>query len=142
MDNLESIGLTNNLISDISPLSQFVARVQGSLYLSNNRISDLTPLASATQVRELVLRGNEIVNLGPLSGLTQLDRLDLRDNRMTDVSPLTSLLNLRTLELDQNQGRISCAQQGMFTWVTYIYTDLWQDLNGNGVWDFPEESCP
>lgn len=76
-------------IGDLSGL-QFAANLE-SLWLTYNGFSDVSPLCDLTRLKDLVLFGNSISDLSPLSGLTQLTGLNLNDNRVSDLSPLKKL---------------------------------------------------
>lgn len=59
------------------------------LDLSNNQISDLTPLASLGATLEtLDLENNDILDITPLSGLVFLRNVNLCGNRITSLRPL------------------------------------------------------
>ena len=81
---------------------QFAANLE-SLWLTYNPLSDLTPLCDLTSLRVLVLYGNSIANLVPLSGLENLTDVHLNDNRISDLSPLAALTNLTSLTLGGNE---------------------------------------
>ena len=66
------------------------------LHLSDNDISDVSPLARLTNLTHLSLEYNRISDISPLAGLTNLIRLDLDDNQISDFSPIAGLIpNLR-----------------------------------------------
>ena len=73
------------------------------LGLSKNVISDLTPLADFVNLRRLDLRFNTIRDLTPLAGLTNLQVLDLGYNEIGDITPLKGLIHLQELNLIHNQ---------------------------------------
>lgn len=78
-------------IAFVIPL--FAMNNMSSIDLNNNRISDLAPLASladSSKELEITLRleGNLIEDVAPLKGVKLLDNLYLNDNRIKDVSPL------------------------------------------------------
>ena len=75
------------------------------LYLSNNQISDLTPLATLTKLTNLGLGWNQVRDLTPLTNLTNLRDLYLPNNQISDLTPLANanLTNLITLNLGNNQ---------------------------------------
>ena len=81
------LDLSDNVISNIDDLADMAPRVHGPsgsrITLSNNRISDLSPLAELTNYAQeltLYLRSNLITDVSPLAELHILDLLDLRDN--------------------------------------------------------------
>ena len=88
-------------ISDLTGL-QFAANLE-SLWLTYNGFSDVSPLCDLTHLKDLVLFGNSISDLSPLSGLTHLTALNLNDNRVSDLSPLAKLKKLKHLWLLNNR---------------------------------------
>ena len=98
---LDSIFLSNNQISDISPL-QNLTSLQ-TLSLNNNQISDISPLQNLTSLMFLQLFHNQISDISPLQNLTSLKNLNLEDNQISDVSPLQNLTSLMLLMLRTNQ---------------------------------------
>ena len=99
--NLESLGVRQGMVSDVSPLSGLTSL--RALYLSNNEISDVSPLSGLTFLRLLFLGNNEISDVSPLSGLTSLSSLYLSNNEISDVSPLSGLTSLGDLSLHGNE---------------------------------------
>jgi Leucine-rich repeat (LRR) protein len=95
------LGLSNNRITDISPLAE-LTNLQ-TLRLNENQITDISPLAELTELTELYLSENRIADLSPLAGLTGLQRLELNRNQITDLLPLAELTGLRVLWLSDNQ---------------------------------------
>jgi len=59
-----------------------------SLNLSNDEISDLTPLSGLTNLTSLDLRSNNIIDITPLKSLTNLTGLTLASNYIVDISAL------------------------------------------------------
>ena len=98
--NLEGLLIWNNLIFEVSPLSN-LTKLQ-HLNLGGCQISDLSPLAGLTKLAALYLHGNQISDIKPLAGLTQLTHLWLNGNRIVDVSPLSNLTNLTELLITGN----------------------------------------
>ena len=93
-----------NQISDISPLAQLTLLTE--LDLSSNQISDITPLTQLTQLRWLLLLLNQISDISPIAQLKQLSQLYLSHNQISDVTPLAQLAETLTeLVLDRNQIR-------------------------------------
>ncbi len=103
--NLTWLGLYNNQISDLTPLSGLtkLGSGWGGLDLSNNQISNLAPLSGLTNLTWIGLSSNQISELSPLSGLTELSGLKLDSNQISNLAPLTGLSNLQSLYLDNNQ---------------------------------------
>lgn len=119
--NLETLELSFNHISDISPLTGLTKLT--NLSLGGNPVQDISPLAGLTNLQRLVLFNCEasdystlakLTNLdnlmldrtpfsdaGLLSGLTKLTYLSLSYSQVTDVAPLAGLTNLRKLFLSE-----------------------------------------
>ena len=145
---LRSLNLTNNEVTDISPLAGLATLV--SLNLGNNgitdisalehltalewlnldahRTTDVSPLAGLTALNRLSLSGNQIGDISALAGMAELDWLQLQDNSIEDVSVLAGLLRLRGLILHNNRVDDVSALAGL--------TTLWRlGLNGNQIVD-------
>ena len=54
------------------------------MYLSDNDISDITPLSKLITLEELGLYKNDITDVTPLFGLVNLKKLELFDNPISD----------------------------------------------------------
>jgi Leucine-rich repeat (LRR) protein len=72
------------------------------LSLSNNQITDITPLVGLTNLTSLSLHDAQITDLTQLAGFTNLTILGLGGNQITDITPLAGLTNLSTLLLHNN----------------------------------------
>jgi internalin A len=105
LENLASLDLRNNRISDLTPLTG-LARL-GQLTLTNNEVGDLAPLATLPVLGDLGLSGNRITDLGPLSGVSSLRLLGLADNRITDLGPLGSGYLSSLVELDVSRNQVA-----------------------------------
>ena len=114
--NLEELWISENPISDLSPLSGLKNLIGLGVWDTPN-ISDLSPLtklpklkwldfgrfpapdlsllADIKSLRRLTFHAGGIEDLSPLAGLTQLTILDIAYNSTTpDLSPITKLTNL------------------------------------------------
>jgi len=99
--NLDRLDLSENIISDISPVSKLKNLTE--LKLDINIISDISPVSNLTNLVFLYLYQNNISDISPLSDLTNLNRLNLGDNgNIPDISPLTNLTNLEWLDIGSN----------------------------------------
>ncbi|MFA5069652.1 MAG: leucine-rich repeat domain-containing protein, partial [Candidatus Omnitrophota bacterium] len=101
LTNLQKLDLSDNRISDLSPLAGLINLHE--LYLDVNQISDLSPLEGMTNLQQLNLYNNQIIDLSPLAGLTDLQNLNFLLNNINDISPLAGLTNLQNLILSCNQ---------------------------------------
>lgn len=70
-----------------------------SLDLSENSITDLSPLAGLENLTYLELDRNNITDLAPLSGLTGLEHLNLYNNLIYDITPLSTLDQVNWFDL-------------------------------------------
>jgi Leucine-rich repeat (LRR) protein len=95
--NVTSLDLWQNFITDVSPLAELTNLTH--LYLSENQITDVSPLAELTNLQVLWLVDNQVHDVSPLGGLTRLTWLSLVRNQITDVSPLAELTRLERLTL-------------------------------------------
>lgn len=95
--------------SDLSVLGEMNTVTLGgltglhSLDLSDNSISDITPLANLSRLKQLLLSQNEVCDLTPLASLKNLFCLFLDENRVCDISPLAELSHLKQAELFDNE---------------------------------------
>ena len=87
--NLKELCLSNQQISDLSPLNgmQLVR-----LALGGNRITDLSPLASLTSLRELYLANNPITQIDALQKLPGLQVADLSETKIYDILALNNTM--------------------------------------------------
>jgi Leucine-rich repeat (LRR) protein len=99
--NLQYLDLSYNRIKDVSRLSG-LANMQ-RLELSVNQITDVSPLSNLKNLRNLYLSANQITDISSLAELKNLQDLYLENNNITDVLPLTELKNLQCLILSDNQ---------------------------------------
>ena len=73
-----------------------------TLDLSHNAISDVTPLANLVNLQTLILSDNQVSDVTPLANLVNLQTLDLSHNAISDVTPLANLDRLRQLDVRAN----------------------------------------
>ena len=104
LTGLLGLHLTNNPITDLSPLSGLTNLTtinlnRGSEF-STDMATDISALSGLTNLLELRLNNTgNIPDLSPLSGLTGLTLLHLFNNSITDISPLSGLTGLTSLVL-------------------------------------------
>lgn len=101
MKTLEYLYLDNKKIKDLTGLEE-ASNLQ-SLSLSGNNISDLTPLATLQKLNYLIVEDNPIANFDGIKNLTNLEVLTLGATGFRDLSLLENLQNLTDLYLDQNE---------------------------------------
>ena len=95
---LRSLDLTNNAISDLSPLMNL--QKLEKLRISGNQITDLRPLIGLPALRYLEVTGNGVTETSAVGSLAALQTLDLSDNPVSDFSGLKKLSELQTLRLE------------------------------------------
>lgn len=97
---LERLGLGNNTLTDISPLSELAGGSKIThLWLFNNKITDISPLEGLTEITLLALNDNEITDISPLTKLDKLTHLNLSGNPISDISPLAEIESLKYLTI-------------------------------------------
>ena len=99
--NLESLDLSSNSITDITPLKNLKKLYY--LDLSCNVITDITALTNLTNLEVLELSENQIKDITPLENLINLRVLYLSLNYITDITALSNMTNLQWLYLERNQ---------------------------------------
>jgi Leucine-rich repeat (LRR) protein len=99
--DVRSLDLSNNQISDLSPLRTLTEL--STLNVSENNVSDLSPLSGMTSITFLTMMSNQITDISPISGLNKLWLLNLGGNQISDISPLRNLTTIRVLSLTGNR---------------------------------------
>lgn len=111
IDNIEydidkTLDLSNNEISDMSPLKEVRPNVLGLPYidLSYNKISDLSTLPNAEIKRlRLDLSHNYVSDLSTLPDTVKAESLCLAYNKISDLRGVEKLKNVEDLDLSYNQ---------------------------------------
>lgn len=88
-------------ISSIAGLENFTSLE--SLDLSGNTITDITPLSALANLKALILTGCAVENYAPLANLTNLRVLMLDHSTIADPTPLLALTSLKCLYLEGSQ---------------------------------------
>lgn len=126
LNNLISLSLTNNSITDLSNI--FPKPNLKYLYLGSNNIKDLSPIIQSPLLEELAIWSNPIVDTTPLCSLTNLRELfcqstgiksldfirslnhleviNISSNEISDVSILAEMTNLKEISMQNNQIKI------------------------------------
>ena len=108
-NHINSINLSENKISDISPLTKMNLNNLIELNLSKNRIIsiEIFEKLNLINLQRLYFSYNKIRNIKPLTkaNLTNLVKLDLTENLISDINDLESMycLHLETIGLDMNE---------------------------------------
>ena len=97
---LESLELSKNQISDLTPLANLVRL--NNLALGKNVISNIAPLANLVSLRELHLTYNMVRDVSPLANLSELRKLKLRFNLIEDFTPLANITGMIDLDIRNN----------------------------------------
>ncbi len=106
--NLNSLGLSNNQISDIRFLEKLTNL--NALDLSNNQIRYIRFLEKLIDLKSLDLSNNQIRDIGFLEKLTSLNSLNLRNNQITDIKSLVHVLRKGleiAIEKQDFRGRVN-----------------------------------
>lgn len=101
--NLTDLQLTNNRISDLSPLRKLTSLQ--ALGLHNNPLTSLAPLAKLTNLITLEVGRARIKDISVLSKLVNLESLDISENPFTSLKPLRTLSKLRFLQLHWTKAK-------------------------------------
>lgn len=102
LTNLKELNLSYNSINDLAPLSELQNLT--SLTMESIVISDFSVLPSLSNLKELDIANNHVNNISFLSKFTGLTKLNLNKNDITNISPLTSLTDLIELGLWANDN--------------------------------------
>ncbi len=102
--NLRFLDISDNPITDLSPLANLIALEELHFWQDPPRSTnlDLRPLAKLTNLRRIVVSGNGITDISPLANLQGLTRLSLDRNNIDDLSPLMGLVNLKEMDISRN----------------------------------------
>lgn len=100
INSVTIISANNNIISDISRLSEFVSVRE--LYLSGNNIQNIGSLKQLYHLKTLVISSNLIDDITDLKELKNLENLDISGNKkLKNVSALYELKKLRLLCINE-----------------------------------------
>lgn len=100
LNNLTSLDLMGNKISNIDVLKNAKFGNLTYLNLCGNDITDISVLSKFTNLKELDLSVNNIESIKSLTGLTNLEELDLSQNLIIDLNLLSSMENYETLNIN------------------------------------------
>jgi hypothetical protein len=100
LEDIEEIEMTNFDINDLAG-AEYCKRVV-FMNLSNNCITDISPISGFSYLEELYLSDNEIGYVDALSNLLKLRVLDLSNNAIDDLSPLFDLPDLEYVNVTSN----------------------------------------
>ncbi len=100
LEDIEEFELSSSDINDLDGIQFCIHAI--TIDLSNNRISDLSPLTGLTNLEELNLSDNQIGLIDDLSNLIGLKSVILSNNFIEDISPLFELEKLEYVDLTGN----------------------------------------
>ncbi len=107
--NLSKIYLSENNITNITPLTFIKSQKLEELYLDNNNITNIDALRyiNLTSLKDLILYCNEISSIDVLAGLSfsNLVQLNLYKNKVSNIDSLSKIKmpNLKILHLGFNK---------------------------------------
>jgi len=100
LEDIEEFELSSSDINDLDGVQFCIHAI--TIDLSNNRISDLSPLTGLTNLEELNLSDNQIGFIDDLSNLIGLKSVILSNNYIEDISPLFELEKLEYVDITGN----------------------------------------
>ena len=112
LEKLINLRLTNNNISDISPLTQVNFNSLEYLWINDNNITDISPLEKmkCQNLLELGLNHNRIkyIDVFEKVNFPKLEKLDLKGNEIIDLKVLEKVefKGLKKLDLSKNREKI------------------------------------
>jgi len=74
------------------------------LFITDNMVSDLSPLSKLVNLDMLGFGRNEITDISPLKNLSTLSRIEAHLNPFEDCTPISTLPKLTALTLDDRNG--------------------------------------
>jgi Leucine-rich repeat (LRR) protein len=98
---LTELYLNDNDLVSISDLASRSLPLE-TLYLQNNLLTDITPISNFTTLEVLEVYNNQIVDINNLSGMANLTRIDLSQNLIEDFSDLRSIPDMELIDLSEN----------------------------------------
>ena len=100
LQNVETLVLTGNAISDVSVLAGLPKLKE--LHLTSNRVRDISPLSVCQALRKLEIQGNPVENFAVLQTLPSLESLSISRNQLPALDQCKSLPSLRGLWIHED----------------------------------------
>jgi len=119
LEDFEEFELSSSEINDLDGV-QFCIHAK-NIDLSDNMISDITPLTGLICIEELNLSDNQIGYIDVLSNLVNLKSVQLSNNYFDDISPLFELDKLEYADLTGNKVIIEEINKLIESGVTVDY---------------------
>jgi hypothetical protein len=101
LEDIEEFELSSSDINDLDGVQYCIHAT--AIDLSNNRISDLSPLTGLSNLEALDLSDNQIGYIDGLSNLIRLKSVSLSNNLIEDISPLFELEKLEYVDITGNK---------------------------------------
>ena len=101
MTILKSVSLPGNHIETIDVLAKSAGTLE-ELDLTDNAVTDISPLEKCTALKKLVLRHNAVTNMEYVRSLENLQTLNVSENAITQANGLSHLKSLETLDISDN----------------------------------------
>ena len=99
--HLESLYLSDNNLSDITPLSSLTNL--RALYLKGNRLDDISAMAAMPHLVEVDIQFNPVEDLSPIGGAKELVWLDMKECEVEDLSAIQNCALLTSIDCSGNQ---------------------------------------
>ena len=87
----DTLDLSNANITDILGLEYLNVN---SINLSNNKITDITPLSKNNTIYDINLSNNNISKISGIENCKQLRNINLSNNTITDITPISKLFSM------------------------------------------------
>lgn len=101
LGNYDDFDLSSSWINDLDGV-QFCVNAR-TLDVSNNMISDLLPLSDLKDLEELNISDNNVGYIDDIVGLKKLRSITISNNYIEDISPLLELENLEYADVSGNR---------------------------------------
>ncbi len=138
LPNIESLVLSNNNLTEISPWIKNLLKLK-SLSLSNNKLKRIPPeISELKDIEEIELNANELTKIPPeISNLQKLAYINLGQNGFEEFPP--ELCEIKSLEyLIFNENYISDVPNE----ISNLQNLRYLDLNRNDLYsEIPDQMC-
>ena len=127
--NLEILWISNNEVSDLSPLAGLTKMIQMSM--EHNPITSFSALTNMEELQGIQISHNNIINdITPLAGKAKLRGVLIWGCPITDISPLTDLPSIEYIDLCGNQiSEIPSFENAPKLKKLYIYNNKVSDVS-------------
>ena len=116
-EHLKEVKLSNNSISDLSPLEGCIHLI--TIDVTSNNITSLAPLKNSAEMKKIFASDNEITSTEGIEALPLLNELDLSKNKLTKISAPLVFDNYASVYLNDNQlTKISLSSENKYNNIT------------------------